>query len=318
MKNILALILTALILIGCNLPGVTNQTVSEADLSTRVAQILTSFPTQTPAEKLMASTSEPSTLTQEPGKSPEIETALPPTLTPSIIAPSETLSPTINPPTSLPPAVAKTTPPTLTPGANDPLRIFGSPMGTDPMNKGEDWGWGSGANEFTSMTFNGTAMRLTGLTPKAGWRIPVAKPSDNFYVEMTATLEKCTAKDNYGIIFRVPKYDEPVQGYLFSISCDGYYKLWLWDGLADTDGASKQILSWKANPIIRSGAEQSNRIGVLAVGKNIYLYINGTRVNETVDATFSSGSFGIFIDPDTTQNLTVRIDEMSYWNNPTQ
>ena len=317
MKNISYLPLIPLVLLACQISGINFQIVNDTDIATKVAQTLALIPTQPVEDKGVTETASPMTPTAEPSLPPPTETAVPPTNTLVLPVNTETLanfaSSTPFPVLSLTPSAI---PPTITLSSTDPRFRFGTPESTDPLNNPGFWFWGTGYNKFSSAEFNGSNLRLTGLSDISGWRLPAVKPANNFYVEMTAVTENCTGKDNYGIIFRVPKYSEPEQGYLFAVSCDGSYKLWLWDGLAGKEGEAKSLIAWKTYPSIHSGTNKTNRIGVLAAESNISLYINGGMVGEFVDKTYSGGSFGVFIDPDTTENFSIKIDEMSYWNNP--
>jgi hypothetical protein len=336
---ILSLIFALALLAGCfPKPDVSSV---DADMATRVASILTEMPA--PEEPPAV---EP--LPEEPEvEAPAVEVTLPPTETPE---PTEVMPPTETPlpsPTAVPtetpdanatvlPAVplatatqagpGPTPPPTLTPGApvaaptasgTDPRNRFGTPASTDPMNNSDTWFWPTGANPFTSVEFRDGAMRLTGLTEDAGWRMAAIDATTSLYVEMTAFSPSCSGKDNFGFIFRVPVRSEPDQGYLFSVSCDGRYNLWKWDGKDTPKGKATTLIWWKASGAIQTGSNASNRVGVLTYEDRLILFINGVKVDEYKDKTFSSGHFGVFVNPDATENYTIVIDEMSYWTNVT-
>jgi hypothetical protein len=107
------------------------------------------------------------------------------------------------------------------------------------------------------------------------------------------------------VIFRAP---DPNQGYVFGFSCDSRYKLYKWDGKS-----YQAIQEWKNSSHIKSGAGQTNRLGVSAVGNNLKLYANGQLLSEYTDDTFSEGRFGVFIGADKTDNFQVILDEAAYW-----
>ncbi len=62
------------------------------------------------------------------------------------------------------------------------------------------------------------------------------------------------------------------------------------------------------------GPNQTNRVGVMANGENIKLFINGKMVHEIADATFAQGYFGLFINSEKTPNLTAKINQVDYWS----
>jgi hypothetical protein len=315
MKKAFLLILISILLLSCQISNTASQGVSDAEMATRVAKILTTMPTETPLPRVDTATLPPPTATLPPAAT---ETPAPTATATLTAVPTQTPTP-LPSATELPsptPAATNTPPPTIAPSTNDPRDRLGPPVSADAMDDGTFWSWGVGASEFTSVSFDGSFMNLTGLTTKAGWRMPAIKTEQDFYVEMTAYSGPCTSRDSYGIIFRVPNHKEPTQGYVYEVSCDGYFKLWKWDGLDGPDGTSKLLLGWKASSYIRTGQDQPNRVGVMAIEGHIYLFINGHRVGEYSDISYPAGSFGIVINPDKTANYTVRIDDMSYWNNP--
>lgn len=336
-------ILTLVLLAGC-LPR-PDVAESDADMATRVAAILTEMaveagvtpPAATPEEPEVAAPEqiEPTQAATETPEATATEVILPPTETPlpsptavptETALPDATALPAIPLPTATQPAAINPTPtppPTLIPGATltpvatDPRNRLGAPASTDPMNNATTWNWPTGANPFTSIEFRDGAMRLTGLTEDSGWRLPLLPAATNLYIEMTASSPSCSGRDNFGIIFRVPVMREADRGYLFSVSCDGRYNLWMWDGKEGAEGKATTLIWWKTSPAIATGSNATNRIGVMTYGDRLILYINGVRVDEIKDTTYAAGHFGVFVNPDMTENYTIVIDEMSYWTNPT-
>ncbi len=46
-------------------------------------------------------------------------------------------------------------------------------------------------------------------------------------------------------------------------------------------------------------------------------YINGEKVGEVSDNAYSAGYFGIYLNRDKTENMTIYVDDVKYWDNPT-
>ena len=65
-----------------------------------------------------------------------------------------------------------------------------------------------------------------------------------------------------------------------------------------------------------AGSNVTNRMGIFAVGSRLILYANGQLLTEIQDTLYPSGYFGIFVGSDVTEDLTVYVDEMSYWLDP--
>jgi hypothetical protein len=128
----------------------------------------------------------------------------------------------------------------------------------------------------------------------------------NFYLEIQGTSgDSCQGKDRYGLIFRAPN---PNEGYLFGISCDGFYRLRAWDGEDFTE-----LIGWHQSEVIHAGPNQANRIGVMADGTKLSLYINGHLVDEILDETFLEGVFGAYIAASSSPNFSVVVNQAAYW-----
>ena len=315
-KAILLITLTLVLLSGCQLQPDT----SDEEMATRVAQILTQeyiAPAQTemvPPEIIFP------TVTAEAEELAEgiVVVTATPTVTLPAFTPTETEPPAPSPTDTPEPTL--TPEPTSTPPATDPAVVLGQPSSTDPMDSADLWHWPTGQQEYTAITFKDGFMEFTGLKTAAGWRLPMAPAATDIYIEMTVRTGECSADDSYGIIFRIPVFNEADRGYLFSISCDGFYRLTKWDGKAGTSGQGWRLLDWRASAYINPGANQVNRIGVMTNGDRFYLYANGYLLNDSfilqdTDNPYPGGHFGVFVTAKNTLNFTIYVDQMRYWLN---
>jgi len=141
-----------------------------------------------------------------------------------------------------------------------------------------------------------------------GWLLSWRKDL-NFYIETTGTVETCSGRDSYGLMFRAPASDKGYIGYLYGISCDGRYSLLSWDGEVMT-----QILDWTPSTHLAAGSEQTHRIGVLAQGNELKLYAQGELLTTLTDTTHGEGLFGLFISAAQTPNFTTNVEEFLYWD----
>ena len=319
MKKAIIFLATVLLLTACTIQAPS----SDDTMATRVAQILTLEYT-------------PPSVTDQAAPAIETEAAVPTESTPQVIVvitPTPTLEPVVvtEPPTEAvteEPTEEVTEEPTEEPTAEaeptqgsdeDPRLKLGAPESTDAMDSNELWNWPLGEQEYTSMDFEDGYMALTGKKVEAGWRLPMAPAMTDMYVEMTVRTGKCVDDDSYGIIFHVPVFNRPDQGYLFTISCDGAYRLTRWDGRAGTNGQGWRLVDWTYSDHINAGADEPNRIGVMSKDNRFYLYANGYLLNDDItledkDKPFLTGHFGVFVAARQTQNFTIYIDEMSYWD----
>ena len=328
MKKILPFALALLLLLaGCDLLTNTpsNEPLSDAEMATRVSELLATM--TTPTLQLDFPTAAPQVL---PTIAPT--QAVLPSITPVVVistqvatstpAPSATPAPqatnTPVPTSANTPVVVVNTPTatsTLVPG--DPAARLGVPSGVDEMDTADHWGWPTGSDEYLSVEFGGGKMKMTGLTSLAGWRLPMVAQQINTYIEVTANSGSCSDKDSYGIIFRVPVFKEPTQGYLFEVTCDGYYRLWKWDGNVKPNGLATSLITWKQSENLLKGENQTNRLGVMAIDDRIILYANGVKLGEVNDSSYPAGFFGTFVRSGTAADFTVIFDQMRFWENPT-
>lgn len=320
-KLILPLILILTLLAGCS--GF-NPQQSDAQMATEVAQMLTGMPTSEDSVSAKATAAEATVLVGG-GPPPESYTRTPtptntstPTITPTV--PTPTVTKTSTPLPTDTPTPGPTFTPTITLAPNDPRLWLGPPTSYDLMDGKNPWFWPTGSDLFTSGEFaNGKyVMKNLNVDRKAGWRLAIVEGTTYQYTEMTVTTgDTCAGKDSYGIVFRIPIRVEAMRGYVFTVSCDGNYRLWKWDGRADNfKGEFTSLIGWTFSDVISPGPNQVNRVGVLAEDNIIKLYINGVMVNQTKDSTYNGGFFGIVVDPGsdtTTTDFTIYVDDMSYW-----
>ncbi len=302
------LILTVLVLAlaACELPA-PNPPVSTTSpdlIATQVAAMLTASPapTQTPPPVV--------TETLAPTASQPAATKLPATNAPQ---PTATTAPTTAPtaaPTNAPAPTSTSAPaPTATTSPNDPRKTLGNPTFSDTnFQEGENWG-SAWKNEFTEGSFSNHQMVLTSVGVD-GWTFSWPKIA-NFYLEMTATSETCAGKDRYGIMFRAP--DTFDQGYQFGITCDGQYAFRMWDPKAKK---YNYLIDWTKSDAINQGSNQTNRVGVMADGSKFSLYVNGVFLKDISNSTYSEGRFGPWIGHDKTNDFTIKISEIDYWELP--
>jgi len=315
MKKWITALMALFLLSGCGGIFQPMPTPDEDTVATQVAAILTTMPTATaesggqPTQPLptIPPTETPPlpTETTEPTQPPlsPTEPAAQPTA-----APTETLPPTSTPTMQPTPTIA------FTPSPNDPVARLGPASWTD--NRDRDNNWPTGSDQFTEISFSDGVMFLTGLTTTDGWRLTWPELTD-FYLEMTFQTANCTANDRYGMIVRVPESRNPNRGYLVGLSCDGKVSLRRWDATVGARGEMANLIPWTAKSAVKAGSNQTNRLGLMAIGDRLIVYVNGELVGEARDNTFGKGYFGVFVGARDTEKFTIKVDQVRYWENPT-
>ncbi len=228
-------------------------------------------------------------------------TAILETPTTPLTSPTSQPSATQQPPTSTP-----TAPPTIPP--EDPRQSLGAPSWQDKFDDDRNWTLFDD-DCFKSEIEDGRYIMESRSAPSPTcWEVTWPKIQD-FYLETTViTTEACQGTDRFGLFFRGP---DTTQGYLYGLTCDGQYGMARWD----PDGEKWDFfVEFTPSVYINSGPEQTNRIGVMARGKQFGLYINGYLVSELEDNTYrDEGLIGFFIGATSTEDFTIQYDELAYW-----
>lgn len=292
-KRLPLLIGLVLVLCACNLPadlpepGIPAEVVYTQAAETIVAQLTQIVLPPTPTSQLVQPTAtaeipQPgATQTDVPTSTPTITLTPEPSVTPELIA-------------------------TMTPASSDPRDLLGEPDWSDTFRNDSNWSEYEDENVRFRIGENRMLMAALQANFRDNWII--SWPTlDDIYLELTATSDDCAGLDRYGLIFRT----DAEEGYLFGVSCDGRYSLRAWDGTEFSE-----LVDWTSSQAILSGANQTNRLGVRAVGEKITLFVNGARLADVEDTSFDEGSFGVFIGAAETEGFQVQASEVAYWTLP--
>jgi hypothetical protein len=274
----LALLLFFLVLSACGPSGpMPTPTADPADIAREVMLILTQNPVVIPT--------------------------LPPPPTPE---PTQEATPTPEGPTPEPSATPEPSPtPTLS--SSDPRNYLGEPTWREKFDRGKT-GFYTFDDGNTRIWLEYDYLNMTSINANSwhGWSLGSSKPRD-FYLEATFLPQTCSELDRYGLVFRAPDYNT---GYFFGVSCDGKFNLRIYDQKGD-------LVEWTQDDAILAGSHQTNRLGVMAEGTSIKLYVNGEQVRDLTDSVFNdAGIFGVFIAAQRTPGFTVKVDEIAYWTRP--
>ena len=184
---------------------------------------------------------------------------------------------------------------------------LGAPSVTDPMNSAARWYLLDTADARFEM--GGGKLLLHALTPGMldSWALSSYPPLGDGFIEATfITGNTCTGLDRYGLIVRAP---DPTQGIVIEFSCDGRYRIYIWDGSNYT-----ALHRWAHGAGIHAGPNQTNRMGVWLEGNTIKLYANRVLLASVSQSRYSAaGKFGLVIASEKTANFTVAVDEVDYW-----
>ena len=237
----------------------------------------------------------------ETGAGEEAEVAAPAALS----LPTRTASPT---PTKTPTPTPVLTP-TSTPEADPRLELGQSAWGAVFEDGTETWYQYDHVNGMAEVRDNMLVLTSKQANGYDNWSMSYP-PMEDFYLELRFTTgPECEGKDRFGILFRAP---DSTQGYLYNVSCDGFFQARMYDGDEFTD-----FIPWTPDEHILTGPEVEHRLGVWAEGDRYVLYINGFQIGEfTDDAYLGEGTFGAVHGATDTEGFTVMVTEAKAWELP--
>jgi hypothetical protein len=202
-----------------------------------------------------------------------------------------------------------TLPPTQTVTSTLETMRTGTPAWKAPMDTGKSFGIDAGGyQDGTIHIYMDSGAMVLSSTSNIGfrsWRLSAPTPQD-FYLDATFTTVSCGNSDEYGLVYRAPNYDSGL-GYYFGITCGGAYSLYKW-----TTAGSAVVLK-DTTPLIKTGTNQTNRIGIYAKGSAVTFYINDKKLKQYTDPDLTiSGHIGTYIGG-YSGNFVVKMNEITYW-----
>ncbi|MGE5124436.1 MAG: NBR1-Ig-like domain-containing protein [Acidobacteriaceae bacterium] len=183
---------------------------------------------------------------------------------------------------------------------------LGNPTWVDNLDNADNWYLLETPN--TIFSEGDGKLVLKSIHPASGeeWDISTKPSSNDYYLQATfITGSACSGRDKYGLLARAP---DPEQGYVFEFSCDGQYRLYTWEN--DTYHA---LQDWQPAASILTGPNQTNIMGFYLKGDTLQLYANKHKIGEFTDDTFDHGQYGLVIGSMNTENFTVYVDQVEYW-----
>ena len=213
------------------------------------------------------------------------------------------------------PSVTSTLTPTATstPLAGDPAESLGEPGFQDTFTNGTAFGLNEPyEDDAVTIHVENGAMVFESKKIKTGlrWRLTSRNPQ-NLYLEGTFRTVSCSGTDQYGLVLRAPSYSDG-NGYYFGVTCNGQYYLMRW-----IDDKQDTILSLTPDARILSGSGQSNRLGFMADGDHLRLYINGVLLSEITDqGIVDKGYIGAFVSAYEDADFKVNLEDIKLWTLP--
>lgn len=169
-------------------------------------------------------------------------------------------------------------------------------------------GWDYAGSEGVERTWSGDKLTVT-IKKKNG---AAASYANRFIGDFGAEVEAETEDKpgiEYGIAFRYSLSYGRASLYEFMITSDGKYRLFKFFGDHVT---YKSPVPLTTSPLVRR-APSKNRLGVLAQGSTISLYINGQRVSTITDDSLASGGVAMFASSGPNDLARISFDRMTLY-----
>jgi hypothetical protein len=115
---------------------------------------------------------------------------------------------------------------------------------------------------------------------------------DNFAYQVSMTINK-GFRGQGGILFRTDGTNSLY--YFFRVSIDGRYALDVYTTNSQTGNPQAETLTTGLTPSITTGLGTANQLAVIAIDRQLYLFVNGTYIAKVVDGSFSSGGIGLAV-----------------------
>ncbi len=218
------------------------------------------------------------------------------TLTPSPLPPTPTFIIPTAPPTSTPSPA-----PTLSPTPN---LLFG--VGPFLFRDGFDRnaGWAVGEDSLGGTSIADGRLVLSVRNPKT-YRYAISPVSQltDFYAEVVVRPLICNEDDEFGLMFR---FDPDGNHFRMSLACSGSVRV-----VRVLGGQSFNLIPPTETYEVIPGPLVENRLGVLAVGADFHLFINGAEVLSMRNGQIPIGTLGFFVHAESSGQTTVAFDDLS-------
>jgi hypothetical protein len=165
-------------------------------------------------------------------------------------------------------------------------------------------GWGVGEDSLGGTSLADGKLVLSVRNPKTyRYALSPAPQLTDFYAEVVVRPLICNPDDEFGLMFR---FDPNGNHFRLSLACNGSVRV-----VRVLGGQSFNMIPPTETYEVIPGPLVENRIGVLAVGADFYLFINGVEVLRMRNAEIPVGTVGFFVHAESSGQTTVAFDHLS-------
>ncbi|MCZ2123520.1 MAG: hypothetical protein LC108_14775 [Anaerolineales bacterium] len=166
-------------------------------------------------------------------------------------------------------------------------------------------GWGTGTDSASSVEYANGGLKVDVYQPNyITWSTPSLEQQENLHIEVNVQNSSADQEAFFGIICN--EQGSTNNFYYVGVSPDGYYAFNK-SKIAGDDETLK-----KGTSEVISANAQSMRLGLDCANGSMTLYVNGQMIDSVSDATYTSGSIGLFAGSDDLQNgVSVVFDDFT-------
>lgn len=127
----------------------------------------------------------------------------------------------------------------------------------------------------------------------------------DFYLEVDTAHVAGPLDNLFGVLFRM---EDAENFYLFMISSDGAFSLGKY-----VDDEWLSLVEWEPTDAIETGAGGENRLGLLAAGNEMALYVNNEELTRVQDDSFAAGGIALTAGTNAQGGVEIAFDNLWLW-----
>jgi len=126
---------------------------------------------------------------------------------------------------------------------------------------------------------------------------------NDFYAEITVSINRCFGPDAYGMLFRA---GNETYSYRFLLNCSGKTRV-----ERAQDGKTMPLQDWLPSGDVPPGAPGQVKMGVWAAGTEMRFFLNGRYQFSVIDPLFKSGNLGVFIKASSPDGMNISFSDLT-------
>lgn len=128
----------------------------------------------------------------------------------------------------------------------------------------------------------------------------------NFFAEVNITVNRCSGKDTYGMLYRA---GSGAYAYRFLLNCSGEAKV-----EQAREGLNLAIQDWVPSGDVPLGAPGSVKMSVWNAGSEMRFFLNGRYQFTVFDPVYKHGGVGVFVNAVSAEGMNISFSELKIFS----